>query len=116
MPSVLLQKLPHAPLRAFLVISTQPWRLGPFDARECEAFGDLLCDETLCRTLGNMLRQHYPPLAMLLLRWASDETQRMRLADEFYAAADTLYSLEEPDSETEAEAEELPTPSIRIAE
>lgn len=116
MPSVLLQKGRHDQLRGYLITTSPPWRLGPFDAAECEAFSRLCDDPELCRLLAAMLRPCWGALAALLMSIASDELTRLRLVDEFAAAADALYAVAESfDSATNEQEQELPAPNVRIA-
>ncbi len=113
MPSVLLQKCRHNLLRGYLVLTESPWRLGPFTAAECAAFGNLCDDPILCRLLAGMLRQQWPGAAALLFTIAADRTLAARLVDDFYRAADELYALEESFDSSREEAG--PAPTVRIA-
>lgn len=116
MPSVLLQKCRHDQLRGYLIATSPPWRLGPFNAVECEAFSRLCDDPELCRLLAVMLRPCWGALADMLLSIASDELTRLRLIDEFAAAADALYAVEDSFESSTIEPDADTAVLVRIAE
>ena len=96
MATILIQPDSEGRQRAWMVMASPPWRLGPFTGHEVESLGNLLLDVDQMAVLAVLLRTASPGASQLLCRLAHDTRTRGLLADECFAAADELYALDEP--------------------